>query len=126
MSHPDSDFVTHLLELLEPFGEVNPKRMFGGHGIFREGLMFALVADGVLYLKVDDKNRSEFEALDLPPFRFEMKNGKTGAMSYRQCPDDALENAAEMTRWAESAFAAALRNAASKKRKTSPKKKNSR
>ena len=112
--HADFDFVAHLLEMLEPFGGVSAKKMFGGHGLFRDGLMFALVADGVFFLKVDDGNRAEFDALDLPPFRFEMKNGKTGEMSYRQCPADALENPSAMTRWAELAFAAALRNAAAK------------
>ena len=121
--HADSDFVVHLLEMLEPFGGVSAKKMFGGHGLFRDGLMFALVADGVFFLKVDDENRAEFDALDLPPFRFETKNGKTGEMSYRQCPDDALENPPAMTRWAELAFAAALRNAAAKstkKKKSKP------
>lgn len=43
----DSGFVAHLLELLEPFEGVAAKRMFGGYGIFRDGIMFGLVADGV-------------------------------------------------------------------------------
>jgi len=48
----DNAFITHLLELLEEFPDVTAKRMFGGHGIFRDGLMFGLVADSMLYLKV--------------------------------------------------------------------------
>ncbi|NNE93578.1 MAG: TfoX/Sxy family protein [Verrucomicrobiales bacterium] len=117
------DFVQHLLELLVPFdtdGTVAAKRMFGGHGIFRDGLMFGLVADGVFFLKCDAENQSEFDALDLPPFRFEKKDGKVGVMSYRQCPDEALTRAETMTVWAKSAYAAALRN---KKPKAKSKKK---
>ncbi|MCB1235628.1 MAG: TfoX/Sxy family protein [Verrucomicrobiae bacterium] len=103
--------------MLAPLGGVTAKRMFGGHGFFREGLMFGLVADGVFFLKADAENAGEFDALDLPPFTYTKATGEVYAMSYRQCPEDALENSAAMTRWAESAFAAAQRNAKPKKSK---------
>jgi len=51
-----SEFVKYLLELLEPFENVTSKSMFGGYGIFKDGLMFALVADDTLYIKTDDFN----------------------------------------------------------------------
>ena len=50
-------FISYLLELLAPFGNVRAKKMFGGHGIFKDELMFGLVADETLYLKADDGNR---------------------------------------------------------------------
>ncbi len=106
----DSGFVAHLLELLEPFDGVVAKRMFGGHGIFRDGLMFGLVADGVFYLKTDAENRPDFEACDLPPFRYEGKDGKATVMSYSQCPDEALDSPTAMAPWARSTLAAAERN----------------
>lgn len=106
----ESDFVAHLLELLAPAGEVVARRMFGGHGIFHDGLMFGLVADGIFYLKVDEVNRPEFDALNLPPFRYEGKNGKVAVMSYCQCPETALDGADRMLPWARSAMAAAERN----------------
>lgn len=106
----DSGFVAHLLELLEPFEGVAAKRMFGGYGIFRDGIMFGLVADGVFYLKTDAENRPEFEASDLPPFRYEGKDGKVMVMSYNQCPDTALDSPSAMGPWAQSALAAAKRN----------------
>ena len=114
----EAAFVAHLLDLLEPLGEVTAKRMFGGYGIFRESRMFGLVADGVFYLKTDEENRVEFEALKLEPFRFESKNGKVTVMSYHRCPEDALESPPLMRRWADSAIAAAHRRGTkSKKRK---------
>ena len=106
----EADFVDHLLELLESPGGVTAKRMFGGYGIFRGGIMFGLVADGALYLKTDDQNRAEFEELDLPPFRFETKDGRVTTMSYFLCPDDALDSPAAMSPWAHSAMEAAERN----------------
>jgi DNA transformation protein len=113
----DSAFVAHLLELLEPLGGVAAKRMFGGHGIFREGLMFALVADGVCDLKTDAENRPDFESIDLPPFCHESKDGKVTVMSYHRCPETALDSPQRMRPWAESAFAAAVRNDRGRRRK---------
>ena len=49
-----STFQDHLAELFAPLGGVVFRRMFGGVGVFRDGLMFALVADDVLYMKADD------------------------------------------------------------------------
>jgi DNA transformation protein len=103
-----SPFVEYLLELLQPVPGVTAKRMFGGYGIFREGLMFGLVADDVLYLKVDDQNRNDFTARGLEPFSY-VKDGKPMAMSYHQAPGEALDNADEMVIWAEKAFQAAVR-----------------
>ncbi|NNC89051.1 MAG: TfoX/Sxy family protein [Akkermansiaceae bacterium] len=106
----EADLVAHLIENLEALRGVTAKRMFGGHGIFKDGLMFALVADGIVFLKVDDQNAPEFEALDLEPFTFtRKKTGKTSTMSYRRCPDTALERPDELLRWARSAHAAAKR-----------------
>ena len=103
-----SEFVTYLMELLEPFEGVSSKSMFGGYGFFKEGLMFALVANDTLYFKVDDFNRFEFERLKLGPFVY-MKTNKPMPMSYHKAPDEALDNSDEMVRWAQLGFDAALR-----------------
>jgi DNA transformation protein len=107
-------FVDYLMELLDDFGSVTAKRMFGGYGIFRDGLMFGLVTDSTLYLKVDQKNQPDFEAQSLSPFIY-MKKDRPVAMSYYQAPSEALDNVDAMHTWAESAFQAALR--AQKKKK---------
>jgi DNA transformation protein and related proteins len=52
----------HLEELFAPVGGVSIKRMFGGLGIFKGGLMFALVADDVLYFKADETTTPAFKA----------------------------------------------------------------
>jgi len=105
-----SEFVTHLLDLLEPLGPVSARRMFGGYGIYLEGLMFALVADDTLYLKVDEHSRGAFQAAGLEPFRYS-KKGKTYQMSYHAAPEDALEDAELMREWARKAVDAAMRAA---------------
>ena len=105
---PVSELVDHLVDQLAPLGGVSARRMFGGHGIFRDGLMFALVAGDCLYFKVDDDNRAEFEARGLEPFRY-AKKGKLVALSYHQAPEEAMDDGEELCRWARPAFAAALR-----------------
>ena len=63
-----NEFVNYLLEMMEPFEGVSSKAMFGGYAIYKDGVMFGLIAEDTLYLKVDDFNRFEFERLDLEPF----------------------------------------------------------
>jgi len=110
----DQSLVEHILDLLGNESDYVAQRMFGGYGLYKDGLMFGIVGDGVFYLKVDDLNREKFISAGLSPFTFE-KKGKNFKMSYYQTPEDALENSKVMLNWVESAVAAAQRNAKNKK-----------
>lgn len=109
-----SDFADHVTELMAPLGPVTVRRMFGGAGIFADGLMFALIADDVLYFKADDHNRPAFEAENLGPFTYEVKTGKQTVMSYWQAPERLFDDADAFTEWAREALSAALRADAAK------------
>ena len=113
----DPEFLKHLTDMLAPMGPVAARRMFGGAGLFRESLMFALVADDTLYLKTDDANRSAFEDAGMAPFNFE-KKGKSVATSYFEAPPDALDDADALLSWARGAWEAALRANAGKAKKS--------
>ncbi len=108
MASADGEFVAWLVERLAALGAVRARRMFGGWGIFLDGLMFALVADERLYLKCDDGNRAGFIAEDLPAFHYP-RGGKMIELSYRLAPDEALEDDALLLDWSRGAVAAALR-----------------
>ncbi len=112
-SNEEKEFVTYLVDLMQSIGPVKAKGMFGGHGIFLDGLMIALVADSTLYLKVDEESAEDFKKKGLEPFSYYKKN-KEYKMSYFQAPEETLEGSEEMNIWANKAYAAALR-AASKK-----------
>lgn len=117
-----NEFVAYLLETFEQFAPVQARRMFGGHGLFHEGLMFGLVADDTLYLKADAQNQPHFEALGLGPFHYH-KADKVMTIAYWQAPEHILEDRDEAAQWARHAFAAALRADAAKspgKRKHAP------
>ena len=111
-----SEFVEHVVELLRTFGRVEAKSMFGGWGLYHEGLFFALIADESFYLKVDGETRARFEREGGGPFVYKAKDGKHTAMGYHRPPDEALESPAVMAEWARLGYGAALR-AAGKRRK---------
>jgi DNA transformation protein and related proteins len=103
-----SEFVENLNEVFAPFGAVTARRMFGGYGVYHDGLMFALVADNELYLKVDEKSVGRFSELGLPAFEFE-KAGKKVSMSYHMAPESIFDDPETAREWAALAFEAALR-----------------
>ena len=109
ISQADKEFTEYIVDLMQSIGPVTVKAMFGGHGVFLDGLMFGLIADRELYLKVDKESENDFTAKGLEPFTYS-KQGKPFKMSYYQAPEAALEDMEEMNVWANKAYSAALRN----------------
>jgi DNA transformation protein and related proteins len=101
------EFQEFLHDQLALFGPIGIRRMFGGAGVFRDGLMFGLVVDETLYLKAGDTNREDFERAGLKPFTY-MRKSKPASLGYYEVPPDVLEDPQEMRDWAEKAFAVAL------------------
>lgn len=81
----------------------------------RDGIMFGLIYDDILYLKADAKNIADFQRLGLSQFEY-ARQGKLIAWSYYQAPDFVMEDPGEAAHWARRAFDAALRADASKAR----------
>lgn len=100
-------------DIFSAFGPVTVRRMFGGAGIYADGVMIALVSDEVIYLKADDETASAFEQEGLAPFTYSKKPGRQAVMSYRRMPDRCYDDPDELARWASRALAAAKRKAAS-------------
>ncbi len=102
-----------LKELFKPFGEVAVKRMFGGYGIYAEGLCFAIESDGEVFLKVGTESRASFSAAGSSPFIY-VARGKPMATSYWRLPANAHDEAGEFIRWAALGLEAARRAAEAK------------
>jgi DNA transformation protein len=115
-----SDFVEHVLELARPAGRVESRAMFGGHGIYVDGLIVAIIVDDTLYLKTDDLTLDAFEAQSLPAFEYVTKEGRRMVMTYHMAPDEALESPDAMRHWIRLAHEAARRAAAAKPAKRAP------
>lgn len=107
------DFLDYLRELFSDFGPIDTRAMFGGHGVYFDGLIIGIVIDDALYLKADAQSRARFEAAGCAPFVYRFDPGRSRqppiTMSYWSLPEDAMESAQAMLPWARLAFEAALR-----------------
>jgi DNA transformation protein len=112
-----NEFVSHLLDLLQPLGEITARGMFGGWGIYHSGKMCALVAFETFFVKVDDSTRDEFVALRLAPFEYETSEGKRSVMSYHTVPVEALDSSELLCEWTRKGSAAAAKKPKAPKRK---------
>ena len=95
MSGADPDYLS---ELFSEFGPVTVRRMFSGAGIFADGLMIALVVDGVIFLKADADIIPLFEGEGLKPFSYKRKEGRRTIMSYWRMPERLYDDPDELAR----------------------------
>jgi len=103
--------------VLEQLGRVAPvthRAMFGGVGVYSEGLFFALMDNDTIYLKVDDGNRGDFEAAGMRPF--DPYGDGQHIMQYYELPADVLDDADALRPWLDGALAAARAARRKKKR----------
>jgi DNA transformation protein and related proteins len=100
-------FREFVLGQLERMGGVVPRSMFGGVGLYFDDVFFGIIAGDVLYLKVDDGNRHDYQAAAAKPFT--PYPNRSGTMQYYAAPVAVLESPEELERWARKAVAAARR-----------------
>jgi DNA transformation protein len=100
-------FRAFVLDQLEELGDVMPRSMFGGVGLYRDGLFFGIIAGDVLYLKADDETRGAFEAAGSEPFKPYPDRSET--MQYYAVPVSVLESSMELAEWARQALKVAAR-----------------
>jgi DNA transformation protein and related proteins len=107
----DSDTIQ---ELFAVFGAVQVRRMFGGAGIYAEGVMFGLVSDGQIFLKANTANAQYFVREGCAPFEYGTKTGKRAIMSYWRLPDRLYDDPDELAQWAKKSLSIAHKSAAAK------------
>ena len=106
----DSEIEAHLKDLFEPLGYVTFRKMFGGLGIFRHGLSFALYSSqGILALQADDQTKADFEAEGMPVWNPHADGRSAPNMGYWHAPERLMEEPDELLLWAERAFQATAR-----------------
>ena len=110
----DPSFVAHVLDLVAPLGAVTARAMFGGHGIYAEGVMFGLLDHDELFLKTDEATRARFVDAGCRQWTYVNKKVRMESTGYFRPPDDAHEDPEAMLPWARLALDAALRARAAK------------
>lgn len=104
-----------VIEQLREAGRVTGRAMFGGYGVYLNGAIVGLIANDILYLKVDDSNRPDFEAAGMGPFR--PYGDGAEAMQYYEVPADVLEDREKLAAWARRAEEVSRRARARKRKK---------
>ncbi len=100
-------FKAFVLDRFDELGDVIPRSMFGGVGLYWRGVFFGIIARDTLYLKVDNENRSDYERAGMGPFR--PYAHREGTMQYFAVPVSVLESASELAAWARKSIAVAQR-----------------
>jgi DNA transformation protein len=98
-------FRSFVLDQLEELGDVTPRSMFGGVGLYHRGIFFGIIARDRLYLRVGDANRADYVRAKAEPFKPYPDRG--GTMKYYAVPVDILESALDLAAWARKAIAVA-------------------
>ncbi|HUB16511.1 MAG TPA: TfoX/Sxy family protein [Acetobacteraceae bacterium] len=109
-------FAEFLREQLAPLGRLTMRRMFGKTGVFCDGLMFGMVTEDTLYVRMDDQNRAVFREAEADPLLNYEKHGRTIDLAFCRVPDRLLDEPDELVTWARAGLAAARRVAAKRKR----------
>lgn len=102
------EFANFIVELMSDWSHVAARPMFGGFGVYRDGLMFAILIEETLYFKVDDESEPLFAQRGLARFSYESK-GRTASLRYCQAPSEAYDEPAHMATWARLGYECAVR-----------------
>ena len=108
-----AEYTEYVLELLSPVGPVTVGRFFGGVGLSRASVQFAMIMDNSLYFVVDDMTRARYEAAGMQAFSYATKKGRVQVRRYFELPEDVLSDPDELRVWAQES----LRVASKKKTK---------
>ncbi|WP_339913861.1 TfoX/Sxy family protein [uncultured Brevundimonas sp.] len=111
----DRTFGEWVYEHFAALGPLEIKPMFGAAAVYSGGLIFALLDDGVVWLKADGENEPALREAGARQFTYSSRDGRTMAMTYWSLPDSASDDTDEAVRWARTSIAAAVRKAATKK-----------
>jgi len=100
-------FKTFVLNQLDELGDVTPKSMFGGVGLYHRGVFFGILARDTAFFKTDDRSRPDYLRAGMKPFK--PYPNRSGTMKYYAVPLEVLESPIELAAWARKAIAVAKR-----------------
>jgi DNA transformation protein len=99
-----------IIDLFSGLGPVSVRRMFGGKGIYHNGVIVAIEVRGELMLKADSISSPDFVAAGSRQWTYTgSKHGKLVSMPYWTVPDTAVDDPDKMAVWARKAYEAGLR-----------------
>lgn len=109
MKHDKGFYEYVFSDLLEGVEGIISKSMFGGHALYKDGVIFGMIINGKLFFKADELNKKDFEHLGSKQFTYTHKNGKSIAMSYYEVPQEIMENRHNLRNWLQKSLFASMR-----------------
>lgn len=100
------DYIIH--DVMGHIAGINSRAMFGGYGLYQYATIFGIIINGVLYFKVDETNKKEFEEYGSKAFSYTSKNGKKATMSYWEVPETIMESPALLALWIDRSVTVSL------------------
>ena len=104
----NTEFTDYILDQLSGIGEFETKNMFGGTALLRNGVAFAKIKHGSLWLKVDDGNINDFIEKGMVQYSYGKDNSRK--LNFYETPAEVLEEADTLIQWATKACEAANRS----------------
>jgi DNA transformation protein len=119
---PDKrDHFVEILELLEPFGDITGRALFGGFGFWDHGEMFALIgSNGTLYFKADETTVARYHKARAKQFNPHMANGRSMNMPYWSVPAVVIKDESRLAEWVAEAIAVGHATAKKRSKKRVP------
>ena len=81
-----------IADLFAAFGPVRTRSLFGGLGLYADGMMFGLIIDGRLYLKADAAFATDLATAGAEAFTYARKDGRRVSIGYWSLPEPALDD----------------------------------
>ena len=107
-----------LREVLGRAGAFKARAMFGGHGLYLDGVFFAILDDGALFFKTSPQTAARYDAEAMPAFTYQTKTGLKGLPNYRRVPERLFDETDELAMWVQEAVRAVQTASAKKKPRT--------
>ena len=104
-----SPLLDYLVDHLAPLGDARGRAMFGGFGVYLDGVIIGIIAFDTFFLKADDTNRPAFKAAGAQPFTYQRGGEPAVSTGYWECPADVLEEPDQLRSWALASLAASRR-----------------
>jgi DNA transformation protein len=109
-----ADLVDWVAECMAPVGTVTSRRMMGGHTLYCDSVIFAIVAFDQLWFKGDAQSDAQWDAAGCEKFSYPRESG-TATMNYRLAPGDVHDDPDALRQWAGLALEAGQRSQTKKK-----------
>ena len=99
-------YLDYILEQLASLPALRANRMFGGVGLYSDGLFFGLIDDDTLYFKTGESNIEGYRSRNMARF-MPFPDRPEAVLGYHEVPADIIEDAESLVDWARAAVAVA-------------------